>query len=104
MTAPVAAGQRYIGAGAFTWMSDIAAILRRDLGGPARKIPTMVLPNFAVRLSAMFDPVVKERLFELDKMRPVSAEKARRELGWTPRPVADSVLDTARSLIEHRLV
>ncbi|MFC0105686.1 hypothetical protein [Kibdelosporangium aridum] len=30
----------------------------------------------------------------------MSADKARRELGWTMRPIRESIVDTARSLIE----
>jgi hypothetical protein len=33
-----------------------------------------------------------------------SADKAGRELGWTMRPLEESLLDTAASLIEHGLV
>lgn len=103
MTAPAAAGERFIAAGPFWWMADIAAALRQGLG-PVRRVPRRKLPNFAVRLSALFDKTVRERLFELDKTRPVSAEKALRVLGWQPRPAAETVLDTARSLIERGIV
>ena len=34
----------------------------------------------------------------------VTAEKAMRELGWTPRPLRESVLDTAESLIAAGIV
>jgi nucleoside-diphosphate-sugar epimerase len=102
MTAPGAAGQRYIGAGPFYWMADIAAVLRARVP-EAKKVPSLKLPNFVVRLSAMFDPLVKSRLFELDKFRPVSAEKAKRELGWTPRSNDDSIVDTAESLRQYVL-
>jgi dihydroflavonol-4-reductase len=34
----------------------------------------------------------------------VTAEKAVRELGWTPRPLRESVLDTAESLISAGIV
>lgn len=102
LTSPVAAGKRYIGAGAFYWMSDIADVLRRDL--PEARVPGMKLADWMVRLSAAFDPVVKERLFELGKLRPVSAERARTELGWSPRSPDATILDTARSLIAAGLV
>jgi dihydroflavonol-4-reductase len=104
LQAPDAAGKRYIGAGPFFWMSDIAGVLRRDLPGAGRRAAKMTLPGWLVRLSAAFDPVVRERLFELGKYRPVSAERARRELGWTPRANRESILDTARSLMAEGLV
>ncbi len=104
LTSPDAAGKRYIGAGPFYWMSDIADILRRDLPGAGARAPKTKLANWMVRLSANFDPVVRERLFELNKERPVSAQRARSELGWAPRSNDESILDTARSLIAEGLV
>lgn len=104
MVSPVAAGQRYIGAGAFFWMSDIAKVLRERVPEVAKRVPRRTLPNWLVRLSAYFDPVIRGRLFELDKARPVSAEKAKRDLGWAPRTNEEAIVDTARSLIEKGVV
>ena len=102
LTTPSAAGQRFIGANDFYWMSDIAEVLSKGL--PGARVPRMKLANWMVRLSANFDPVVKERLFELDKARPVSAAKARSELGWTPRSNDEAILDTAKSLVAEGLL
>ena len=102
MRAPAAAGQRYIGAVDFLWMADVADILRARL--PNRRIPSRKLPNWLVRLSATFDPVVRDRLFELGKYRPVSAARAKSELGWSPRPLADTIADTANSLIAANIL
>lgn len=104
MLAPEAAGQRYIGAGPFFWMADVAAVLRARLPDASRRVPRRKLPNWLVRLSATFDPVVRGRLFELDKLRGVSADKARRELGWTPRSGEDAIVATAESLMAEGLV
>lgn len=98
MTAPNAAGQRYIGANNFAWMSDIAAVLRERVPALAARVPHRALPNVVVRLSSLFDPVLRARIFELGKRRPVSADKARRELGWAPRSNADAIVATAESL------
>ena len=104
MSAPAAAGQRYIGAGPFLWMSDIAEILRARVPEIARRVPKRNLPNWIVRISAMFDPVVRGRLFELAKKRAVSDAKARKELGWSPRSNADTIVETARSLLAKGIV
>ena len=98
MTTPSAAGQRFIGSGDFYWMADIAKILKQGLGDKARKVPSISVPDFLVRVIAIFDPVARGRLYELGKPRQVSSEKARRMLGWTTRPVPKTILDTARSL------
>jgi dihydroflavonol-4-reductase len=103
MTSPAAAGERFIGSGDFYWMKDMARILKEGLGDKARKVPTLSAPDFIVRAIAIFDPVVRARLFELGKHRVVSSEKARRVLGWTTRPAAESILDAAKSLQALRL-
>ena len=104
MTSPEASGQRYIGAGPFFWMPDIAGVLRKHLPKIAKRVPKRVLPSWLARLSAGFDPVIKGRSFELEKERPVSAEKAKRELGWVPRSNEDAILSTAQSLIAEEVV
>jgi dihydroflavonol-4-reductase len=104
MTAPSAAGQRFIGSNDFYWMADIAKILKQGFGDKARKVPTISVPDFLVRVIAIFDPIARGRLYELGKPRQVSSEKARRMLGWTTRPVTETILDTARSLQAQGLV
>ncbi len=101
---PAASGQRYIGAGPFFWMSDVARVLRTDMPDIARRVPKLTLPDWLVRVSAMLDPVVRGRLFELGKERNASADKAKRELGWSPRSNEESILATARSLLAEGVV
>lgn len=103
MTAAGAAGQRYIAAGPFTWMSDIADVLREHAPALAARVPRRRLPNAAVRLAGLFDPALRGRLYELGKHRPVSAEKARRELHWTPRTNEETIVATAESLAPAEL-
>lgn len=98
MVAPGAAGQRYLGAGAFLWMADVARVLRERVPELAGRVPRRRLPNAVVRASALVDPAVRGRLYELGKHRPVTSEKARRELGWTPRPAEQAVVATAETL------
>lgn len=104
MTSPAAAGQRFIAGGDFWWMERIAQTLRSRLGKAAAKVPTRKLPNWIIRIVGQFDPIVKERLFDLGKQRAVSTDKARTVLGWQPRPNEESILATAESLIAHGLV
>ena len=104
MLADGVAGERFIGANDFWWMTQVAEVLKAELGDKARRVPSRPIPNFVVRLSAMFDPMVRERLFELGKHRLVSHDHARRVLGWMPRPNREAVVATARSLLEEGLV
>jgi dihydroflavonol-4-reductase len=104
MATPEAVGQRFIGSGDFYWMCDVAKILKQGLGDGAKKVPSIAVPDFVARVAGLFDPIVRGRLYELGKKRPVSSEKAKRVLGWRPRPVTETVLDTAGSLQASGLV
>jgi dihydroflavonol-4-reductase len=99
MTDPAAAGQRFIGTGPFRWLADVAAILRSELGPEARRVPARRAPDWLIRLIARFDPGVRTFVDELGHRVDYSAAKAETLLGWTPRPVADSVIDCARSIL-----
>ncbi len=93
-----AAGQRYIAANGFAWMKEVAEVLRDRVPALAKRVPQRILPNALVRISGLFDPVLRARLYELGKRRPVSSAKARRDLGWTPRSNAEAIVATAESL------
>ncbi|EEF21835.1 conserved hypothetical protein, partial [Ricinus communis] len=41
------------------WLAEIAALLRQHLGEAAGKVSTRVLPNWFMRLSALFSPPVR---------------------------------------------
>ena len=104
LRAPNMAGERFIASGPFLKMIDIARILRARLGAEAKKVPTRTLPDFLVRLSALWDPVVRQVLGELGKVRNADASHAKAVLGWTARPPEESIVDTARSLIDLGVV
>jgi dihydroflavonol-4-reductase len=99
MTSPAAAGERFVASGPFYWMSDVADILRERLGPSAAKVPTRKVPNFVVRTMARFDPGLRSVVRDLGKRRDLSSEKAKIRLGWTPRPIEETVVDTAKSLM-----
>ena len=97
---PAAAGNRYILAGEHMWMRDIAAVLAEEFNPLGYRVPTGSLPTWLLRLMARFDSSIRPALDFVGRRELVSADKANRELGWTMRPVRDTILDTARSLIE----
>lgn len=85
-----------------TWMADMARTLREGLGDQGRKVPARQVPDLAVRLAARFtDPSLREIIPALGRRNRHSTDKARRVLGWQPRPAARTVLDCAHSLIAH---
>jgi nucleoside-diphosphate-sugar epimerase len=99
LTDPAAGGERFIATDRFLWLPEVAAILRERLGDAARKVPTRVAPNVLIRGMALFDGSVRSVVGDLGKQSWFSSEKARTILGWTTRPVGDSIEDCARSLI-----
>lgn len=104
LTVPEAAGERFIAGGEALSVKDIAGVLKRDFPAYARKLPKFVLPNWLAGLAARFDPGLKLIIRELGRDARVSNEKARRILGWKPRPEADAVRASAESLIAAGLV
>jgi nucleoside-diphosphate-sugar epimerase len=99
METPGAAGNRYICAGEEVSFPQMAQILAQRY-----QVPTRVLPDWLVRLSARFNRDARTAVRFLGREERLSADKAARELNWTMRPVADSLLDTAESLIAFGLV
>ncbi len=104
MTDPAAAGQRFIAAHEFAWMADMAALLRARLGDQAANVPTRKAPNFLIRLAALFDRDLGSVTASLGRKQIYSSAKAQSVLGWSPRPMEETVLDCARSLIAKGLV
>lgn len=105
MTAPEAAGQRFLAiAGPFLSLLGIARALKSRLGADARRVPTFVVPNWVVRLVALFDRLAAQGVPELGRHREADAGKARSVLGWTFRSAAESLADTGRSLKKHQLL
>jgi dihydroflavonol-4-reductase len=100
MAAPEAAGQRFLGAGPFHWMSEIAEILKDRLGPDASKVPTRKIPNFVVRAMSRFDPGLRSIVGDLGRRRAMSSDKAIGRLGWSPRSIEETAVDAARSLID----
>jgi dihydroflavonol-4-reductase len=104
LNAPDMAGERFVCSGPFYMMDEVGRVLRDRLGSEARKVPTRKLPDFVVRLFALFDPVVRQVTGELGKIRDGDSTHACEVLGWKMRPAEESIVDTARSLIDLGLV
>ena len=82
MAAPGAAGKRFLAVADGQTISylEVAETLRRRLGPLAAKVPTEEAPGE-------------------DLPRPViHNDRARHELGWNPRPVETTIVETAESL------
>lgn len=104
MTDPKAAGERFVAAGHFAWMGDLADLLRARLGEGAAKVTTRRVPDFVLRFAGLFDRELASVTPALGHRHDYSSAKAQSLLGWRPRPLDETVLDTARSLIAQGAV
>jgi nucleoside-diphosphate-sugar epimerase len=99
MTHPAARGERFLAVtGDFLSIQELARVLKSRLGDLARRVPTRQLPNWLVRLAALWDPAIQQILPELGKVKNGTSEKAQRLLGWTPRSREETIVATAESL------
>ncbi len=103
MTAPAAGGERFLAVDRFLWMQDVGRILRERLGAAAAKVPTRRAPDLLIRAMGLFDPSVRTIVGDLGQSPVYTAAKAQSTLGWKPRPIEDSITDTAQSLLERGL-
>ena len=104
LTMPDMAGERFICSGPFLMMTEVAAILRNGLGAQGRKVPKRKLPDWLMRIVGRFDPVIRQVLGELGKVRDTDISHARQKLGWNPRPAEESILATALDMIRLGIV
>ena len=99
-----AAGQRILGVGDFLWMAEIAKLLRDNLGQEAAKVPTRLLPDFVVRLAALFQYEARFMAPILGQRTQFDVSKAAKLLDWHPRLASEVVLECAGDLLRQHLV
>jgi nucleoside-diphosphate-sugar epimerase len=102
MNDPKAKGERFLGVndkGSFSIL-EIARIIKEKRPEAAKKVPTLQLPNWMIKLVALFDPSIRQIVPELGRTLNISNDKAKTMLGWAPRSTEESVLDTVDSLIK----
>jgi dihydroflavonol-4-reductase len=104
LEADVPSGGRYLCVAESLWMIDIARAIRSQLGKAARKTPSRELPNWAVKLVALFDPAARQIIPNLGREIRVDNTLTREALQMTFIPAADAAAAMARSLIELKVV
>ena len=99
MSAAGAGGKRLVAVRSFEWMADVARILRERLGPEAPKVPKRSVPDLLVRAMGLFDPGVRSVAGQLGRKQEYSSARAEEVLGWTPRPIEETIAECARSMI-----
>lgn len=103
MTHPDANGERFLAvAGNCVSLFDVAQMLHRHLGSAAGKVPRRQIPDWLLRIAALWDAGARQTLPNVGKVRNSSHAKAGRVLGWRPRSSEEAVVATAESLIRQR--
>ncbi|GGM25442.1 dihydroflavonol-4-reductase [Micromonospora yangpuensis] len=105
MLHPAAAGERFIAvSGAATSLYEMGRVLARHLPRFADRVPATELTDEQVREGARSDPALRDAAVLGGQVPVISNAKARRVLGWQPRPVETAITDTADSLLALGLV
>jgi nucleoside-diphosphate-sugar epimerase len=105
MTRPDAAGERFLlSSGPPIALKDIGATLKANLGDAARRVPTRSIPNIVVRIASVFSTEFRSTVPDLDYVKKISNDKARRLLGWTPREPEEAIVAAAESMVRKNLV
>jgi nucleoside-diphosphate-sugar epimerase len=105
MTNPAARGERFLAvAGDFMRIQEIAQVLKKRMGQAAARVPTRELPDWVVRLLAVFNGRVKLIVPELGRFKNATNAKARDTLGWAPRSNEEAIVATAESLVRLGLL
>lgn len=101
MIHPAAKGQRFLAiAGDTLSLPQIAVLYKNKLGNAGKNISTKRLPDWLVRVTAIFNKKAKALVPMLSRYRDASNKKAVTILGWQPRSNKEALLATAQSLIE----
>jgi|TARA_A100001391_G_scaffold184988_1_gene153247 dihydroflavonol-4-reductase len=104
MTSPNAGGHRFPMGESTMFFGEVAALLRNAFPAYANKIPRRRLPDWAVRVYALFDRDLRSNLGELGVLKRLDSSAAMRLLDRKLTPADASFIATGESLIAHGLV
>src|SRR5215469_2149959 len=105
MTNPAARGERFVAVGGDCMsLADMARVLKARMGAVAQRVSIRQAPDLLIRLAALFNPAAREILPELGREKHASNAKAKRVLGWAPRPNDEAIIATAESLLHLGLL
>lgn len=104
MITPEAAGQRFCCQAGTLWMHEIAEILNKNFAARGYPVRTARLPDIAVRVTALFDPNIRALIGTLGKRNHIDSSKIRAMLNWNPRPIEQTIVETAESMIDLKMI
>ncbi|UYQ71438.1 aldehyde reductase [Pelagibacterium flavum] len=104
MVSPEAGGHRFPMGERTMFFAEVATLLRHAFPDYAKKIPRRELPDWAVRLYALFDRDVRSNLGELGVIKRLDSSSVVRLLDRKLTPAEKSFVATGESLIAQGLV
>ena len=102
--AGVVRGERFPASQRFMWLDEMAESIRQSAPDLARKVPRHRMPDWLVKLLALFMPEMRQIKSELGNMRDVSGRHTEDRLGLTFTPAERTLEDTVRSLVQKGIV
>jgi len=100
----VVRGERFPTSQRFMWLDEMAESIRQSAPDLARKVPRHRMPDWLVKLLALFMPEMRQIKSELGNMRDVSGRHTEDRLGLTFTPAERTLEDTVRSLVQKGIV
>ena len=97
-------GGRYLAVSESIWMLDMARAIKASLGPFARKVPTRPMPDWVLRMIAIFDPVARQAVHDLGRWYGVDNSQTRRTLKMEFIPASKAASDMAESLVRLGVV
>lgn len=105
MTAPEAKGQRFLAvAGDPVSIYDMSVIVQQGMGEKAAKAKLRQIPDWLMRIMALFNPLAREAGPRLGIRAAASNAKARERLGWQFRSNEEAIVASGESLIRLGIV
>jgi len=97
-------GERFPTSEKFLWIREMADVVRTRAPEHAGKVPRKPMPNWLVRLLALFMDEMKQIKGELGNIREVSGKHTEEVLGFSFIPAEQTLEDTVRSLVARGIV
>lgn len=105
MTAPEAKGERFLAvAGEPVSIYDMSVILQHGMGEEAAKAKLRQIPDWLIRVMALFNPLAREAAPRLGIRAAASNAKARDVLGWRFRSNEEAIVASGESLVRLGIV
>ena len=105
MERPEATGERFLAtAGENLTYKELAELLKKHFGEKASRVSTRVVPDVIVKIAARFNKDLRMPATFLGQTTACSNEKAKKLLGWRPRPAREAIIATAQSMFALDLI